>query len=189
VRRCSTVRECRAHSLRHGAPGEPCGKGANIGRRAIQTDVAFPDGFRQGQAAEPDLVKRHNAGSQDHIDLITRILQADRNITGIDQKPVASLRGAAKVELNDNSSVRHAIDGDPSAHPPQQDDRVEFVWPRGTKGPARTPLAEEIDDWLELASCWGQTIFDPLAGDPPRRSSTPVCSSRRSLSASSVRDT
>src|SRR5206468_1354001 len=121
-----------------------------------------------------DLIKRRNVGGQDHIHLKTGILQADRNITVIDQHPITSLRCAAKVELYDHAQAWNVIEGDPPTHPPQQDDRIEFVWSRSTKGPAGAPLAEEIDDWLELASCSGQAIFRPL----PARATAPFQDAR-----------
>jgi hypothetical protein len=43
------------------------------------------DDFHQAQATEPDLAKHHDVGGCNHIHVEAGVLQADRDIGGIDQ--------------------------------------------------------------------------------------------------------
>src|SRR3954452_10686408 len=54
------------------------------------------------------------------------------------------------------------MNSNPSSHPPQEDDRIKLARLRRTEGPSRSPLAEQIDDLLELTSSRCQTIFGRL---------------------------
>src|SRR5262249_55830995 len=116
--------------------------------------------------------------------------EANRHVARLDEQPIALLRPAAEIELDHHTAARDAVATDAPPHPPQEHDGIELVRPRIAEGPARSPLAEHVDDPLQLASGRSEPILRPLAarGATPRCPSTPVRSSRRSRSASSVRD-
>ena len=72
-------------------------------------------------------------------------------------------RPAAKIELDHDPASRNRIECNTPAHPPQEDNRIEFVRARIAKRPTRSPFSKEIDESLEFASSCRQSIFGPLA--------------------------
>jgi hypothetical protein len=71
--------------------------------------------------------------------------------------------GPPRKSLDHDAAPRNRIECDTPAHPPQEDNRIEFVWARIAERPTRTPFSQEIDESLEFASGWRQSIFGPLA--------------------------
>jgi hypothetical protein len=81
---------------------------------------------------------------------------------------VATLPAAARVEFNQDPPPRNPIESDAPAHPPQKDNRVKFICARIAERPTRSPFSKEIDESLEFASGWRQSVFGPVAagGNP-----------------------
>ena len=123
-----------------------CGNARISAGRTLQPDLISAQGIGQGRMTEPDPVKRQDVGSYGEIDVEARMLEADRDIGRLDQEPIILLLDAAEVKFDQHAAPRHVFESDAPAHPPQQDDRIEFARPRLTKSPASPPLSQVIDD-------------------------------------------
>src|SRR6476619_6703671 len=94
------ISERSAHRFCHRAPSKPTRKSSNVGGRPVQPDLLPTQGFGQAYATQPDAIKRYDVRRDGHIDIEAGVLETDRNIRALDQKPIALPRPASKVELD-----------------------------------------------------------------------------------------
>lgn len=120
-------------------------------------------GFGEAYSPQPNFIKRHDVRRDNHIDIEAGVLETDRNVCAFDQEPIALPRPATEIELDHHAAFPDGFDAHAAPHPPQQDDGIEFVRPRITESPARSPSAKLVDNRLQVAPGGCQSVFSVLA--------------------------
>src|SRR5262245_22063743 len=111
------------------APGEPKTKSALQRPRAVQRQLAGSHRAAQLGLAQVDAVERGGVDAYLEVDVEAGVLEADRDLGGLENHPVPSL-GVAKVEL-DHGSIRWEPPAiDVAGHPDDQQVGIEFLGAR-----------------------------------------------------------
>src|SRR5262249_17589222 len=116
----------------------------------------------QADLSQVDLVEHVGVDADLEVDVETGMLEADRDLRGLEDHPVALL-GVAEVELNHGSVGWKPLAIDVAGGPDDQQVGIEFLGARLGDRPRRPPLADRLHDRLEVAAGRREAIFERTA--------------------------
>ena len=150
------------------APGEPASEPALKRPRAAHRQLASPERAGQLGAPQVDAVEGRGVDRDLEVDVEPGVLEADRDLGGLEHHPVA-LRRVAEVELDHRAIRGKLLTIDVAGHPDDQEVGVELLGAGIGERPGHPPLPHRLHDRLQVPAGERQAIVQrpPLGAGAP----------------------
>ncbi len=145
-----------------GAPGEPAAHPVLEVEWTVDGQLSRGHRAAQLRLSEIDAVVGGCVGGDLQIDVEARVLEADRDLGGLEHHPEAFGRGA-EVELDDGAARGQLIAVDAPRHPDHDQVGVELLRIGIGEQPRGPPLAQRKHDRPEVAAGRGEPVAECLA--------------------------